>query len=179
WADHLVFVYPTWWGTMPALLKAFLDRVLTPGFAFEEIHSSNNWEKLLSGKSAQIITTMDTPLWVFRWLHKSPGHNAMAKSTLQYCGIKPVKILNFSPINDSSIEIREQWLKKVEQSGFQLKNGLLSKGEKIFNKLLAWLKAIRLQFYPMTWIAYTAGAYGAANLGYTFDRSIFWIGYLW
>src|SRR5699024_9561945 len=33
WADHVVFVYPTWWGTMPALLKAFLDRVLTPGFA--------------------------------------------------------------------------------------------------------------------------------------------------
>lgn len=31
WADHLVFVYPTWWGMMPALLKGFLDRVLTPG----------------------------------------------------------------------------------------------------------------------------------------------------
>jgi putative NADPH-quinone reductase len=26
WAEHLVFVYPTWWGTMPALLKGFLDR---------------------------------------------------------------------------------------------------------------------------------------------------------
>ena len=34
WAEHLVFVYPTWWGTFPALLKGFLDRVLTPGFAF-------------------------------------------------------------------------------------------------------------------------------------------------
>ncbi|HET6522271.1 MAG TPA: NAD(P)H-dependent oxidoreductase, partial [Geminicoccaceae bacterium] len=36
WADHLVFVYPTWWGTMPARLKGFLDRVLTPGFAFAD-----------------------------------------------------------------------------------------------------------------------------------------------
>jgi len=34
WAEHVVFVYPTWWGTYPALLKGFLDRVLTPGFAF-------------------------------------------------------------------------------------------------------------------------------------------------
>ena len=33
WADHIVFVFPTWWGTMPAALKGFLDRVLMPGFA--------------------------------------------------------------------------------------------------------------------------------------------------
>src|SRR5262245_4212012 len=32
WAEHLVFVFPTWWGTMPACLKGFLDRVLMPGF---------------------------------------------------------------------------------------------------------------------------------------------------
>ncbi len=29
WADHLVFVYPAWWGTFPALLKGFLDRALS------------------------------------------------------------------------------------------------------------------------------------------------------
>jgi len=179
WADHLVFVYPTWWGTMPALLKAFLDRVLTPGFAFEEIHGSNNWEKLLKGKSAQIITTMDTPLWVFKWLHRSPGHNAMAKSTLQYCGISPVKTLSFSPVNDSNQETRAHWLAKAKEKGSELKNGFLSKREKVLDKFLSWLKAIRLQFYPMTWIAYASGAYGASSLGYAFNRDLFWLGYLW
>lgn len=179
WADHVVFVYPTWWGTMPALLKAFLDRVLTPGFAFEDIHESDNWIKLLKGKSAQLITTMDTPLWVFNWLHKSPGHNAMAKSTLQYCGISPVKMLSFSPVNNSSEKNRNQWLEKTEQKGSQLKDGISSTKEKLFNKFFIWLKAIRLQFYPMTWIAYAAGAYGASSLGYTFDSRIFWLGYLW
>ena len=34
WAEHLVWVYPTWWGAMPALLKGFIDRVFLPGFAF-------------------------------------------------------------------------------------------------------------------------------------------------
>jgi NAD(P)H dehydrogenase (quinone) len=35
WAEHLVFVYPLWWGAMPALLKGFIDRVFLPGFAFK------------------------------------------------------------------------------------------------------------------------------------------------
>src|SRR5690625_6907499 len=65
-ADHLVFVYPTWWATMPAILKGFLDRVLLPGFAFEEKERNTDWTQLLRGKTAQLITTMDTPLWVYR-----------------------------------------------------------------------------------------------------------------
>lgn len=34
WADALIFVYPTWWFGLPAMLKGWLDRVLVPGFAF-------------------------------------------------------------------------------------------------------------------------------------------------
>src|SRR5215468_10574011 len=52
WADHIVFVFPTWWGTMPAALKGFLDRVLMPGFAFEEHEDGPGWTKLLTGRSA-------------------------------------------------------------------------------------------------------------------------------
>src|SRR5690606_25758850 len=43
----------------------------------------------------------------------------------------------------------------------------------------SWLKAVRLQFYPMTWIAYAAGAYGAERMGYGFDAGMFWLGYAW
>ena len=84
WADHLVFVYPTWWGTMPALLKGFLDRVFTPGFAFADNKGGSGWVKLLKGKTAQLITTMDTPLWVYRWILKAPGHRALADATLGF-----------------------------------------------------------------------------------------------
>lgn len=36
WADHLVWIYPVWWGSVPAMMKGFLDRVLLPGFAFKK-----------------------------------------------------------------------------------------------------------------------------------------------
>src|SRR5690606_25819341 len=126
WADHLVFVYPTWWGTMPALMKGFLDRVFTPGFAFEEIEETQSWEKLLKGKSAQLITTMDTPLWVYRWIYKNPGHNALGQATLRFCGIYPVRSLSFSPIKYSSEEQRQLWLEKARLEGFRLGRGIWS-----------------------------------------------------
>ena len=34
WADCLVFVYPTWWSGLPAMLKGWLERVMVPGVAF-------------------------------------------------------------------------------------------------------------------------------------------------
>lgn len=35
WCDALIFVYPTWWQGLPAILKGWLDRVLLPGIAFD------------------------------------------------------------------------------------------------------------------------------------------------
>jgi 1,4-dihydroxy-2-naphthoate octaprenyltransferase len=160
-------------------LKGFLDRVLTPGFAFEEREGGNGWKKLLTGKSAQLITTMDTPLWVYRWIYKTPGHNAMSQATLRFCGIHPVRILGFSPIKDSNLQQRNKWLDRTRREGMKLNEGILTKWEKGCKHVAAWLKAVRLQFYPMTWVAYAVGAYGAATLGHIFDSATFWIGYLW
>src|SRR5690606_3086046 len=146
----------TWWGSMPALLKAFLDRTFTPGFAFEELEENQTWEKLLKGKSAQLITTMDTPLWVYRWIYKNPVHNAIGRATLQFCGISPVRTLSFSPIKYYSENQKAKWLLKVKKDAIKLQDGVLSPWEKLLYRMQAWLRAIRLQFYPMTWIAYAA-----------------------
>lgn len=117
WADHLVFVYPTWWGTMPALLKGFIDRTFVPGFGFRYRKDSVWWDKLLTGKSARLIVTMDTPPWYYRLIYRSPGHHAMKKSTLEFCGIKPVKITSIGSIKQSTMPKRESWLAQVENLG--------------------------------------------------------------
>jgi putative NADPH-quinone reductase/4-hydroxybenzoate polyprenyltransferase len=174
WADHLVFVYPTWWGTMPGLLKGFLDRVLAPGFAFEDL-PGGGWRPLLEGRSADLVTTMDTPGWAYRWIYRAPGHNAMKRASLGFCGIATSRVLRFGPIKDSSPEQRRSWLETAERRGRALQQGAFSPARKLGRGALAWLQALRLQFHPMAWLAYLLGAL-LASIGGGLDHAVFWWG---
>lgn len=117
WAQHIVFVYPIWWGAMPALLKGFIDRIFLPGFAFKYRDGSQFWDRLLSGRSAHLLVTMDTPPWYFRWVYRMPGHNQMKRTILEFSGIKPVAVSSFGPIKDSSSQKREKWLAQANEYG--------------------------------------------------------------
>jgi putative NADPH-quinone reductase len=117
WSQHLVFVYPIWWGAMPALLKGFIDRVFLPGFAFKYRSGSALWDKLLTGRSAHLLVTMDSPPWYFRWFTRMPGHHQMKRAILEFCGIKPVKISEFGSVKSSTQQQREKWLSKVNSYG--------------------------------------------------------------
>ena len=116
-ATHLVIVYPNWWGTYPALLKGFIDRVFLPKFAFKYLKNSPLPAKLLKGKSARIIVTMDTPKWYYWIINRSPGHNSMKKAILEFCGIKPVMISSFAIVKSSDNLKRKKWLDEVELLG--------------------------------------------------------------
>lgn len=117
WAQHIVFVYPIWWGAMPALLKGFIDRVFLPGFAFKYRDNSAFWDRLLAGRSAHLLVTMDSPPWYFRWVSRMPGHHQMKRTILEFCGIKPVTISSFGPIKNSSPQKREKWLAQAHAHG--------------------------------------------------------------
>jgi putative NADPH-quinone reductase len=119
WAQHIVFVYPIWWGAMPALLKGFIDRIFLPGFAFKYREGSQFWDRLLSGRSANLFVTMDTPPWYFRWVYHMPGHNQMKRTILEFSGIKPVTVSSFGPIKDSSQQKRQQWLAQANAYGYR------------------------------------------------------------
>lgn len=116
-ANHLVFVYPNWWSTYPALLKGFFDRVFIPGFAFKDQEKSPMPIKLLKGKSARLLVTMDSPKWYYWLITKSPGHNSMKRGILGFCGIKPIKISSFGIIKSSTPTQRKKWLEEVMELG--------------------------------------------------------------
>ena len=119
WAEHLVFVYPVWWGSMPALLKGFFDRVFLPSFAFKYRQGSVLWDKLLAGRSAQILVTMDSPPWYYRWVNRMPGHRQVKNAILEFSGIKPVWVHDFGPVRGSSERQRQVWLERAWMYGFR------------------------------------------------------------
>lgn len=121
WAEHLVWVYPVWWGGLPAMMKGFIDRLFLPGFAFEKREGSVWWDKNLTGKSARIICTLDQPAWYYWLINGRPTYFSMKKMTLNFVGIAPVKTTIIAPIRLSTNAFREKGLAKVEILGKKMK----------------------------------------------------------
>ncbi|MNQ94164.1 Flavodoxin-like fold protein [compost metagenome] len=78
------------------------------------------WDKLLKGKTAHIITTLDQPGWYYRFVYGRPSVNQLKRSTLAFCGVKPVKVTYIGIIKDSTDTARKKWLEKVEKLGLRL-----------------------------------------------------------
>lgn len=121
WADHLVWIHPVWWGGLPAMMKGFIDRLFLPGFAYKYRENSVWWDKLLKGKTAHIITTLDQPGWYYWLLYGKPSINQLKKSTLEFCGVKPVKVTYIGIIRNSTEKQRAKWLQEVKKLGKQHK----------------------------------------------------------
>lgn len=113
WAEHLVWVHPVWWGGLPAITKGFIDRLFLPGFAFQYRENSVWWDKLLKGKTAHIITTLDQPSWYYWLVYGRPSVNQLKKSTLEFCGIKPVRVTYIGVVKTATPEVRNKWIEKV------------------------------------------------------------------
>lgn len=117
WAQHIVWVYPIWWGGLPALLKGFLDRIFLPGFAFKYRVNSVFWDRLLTGRSSELLVTMDSPPWYYRWVQRQPGHRQMKQTILEFSGIQPVRVHSFGPVVKSSEAVRADWIRRVRVLG--------------------------------------------------------------
>jgi putative NADPH-quinone reductase len=117
WSNHQVWIHPVWWGGLPALMKGFLDRAFLPGFFFKKVPgTAYRWEKLLTGRSARIIYTLDTP-WFYWLLNGMPSYMALRWATLWYCGVSPIRGTGLGIVRLSTPERRAQWLERVRALG--------------------------------------------------------------
>ena len=115
WAEHWVFLFPLWHGTMPALLKGFLEHIFRPGFAMEYKEGSLP-KKLLAGRSARIVVTMGMPVLLYRWYFGAFGLRAFERSILRFAGIKPVRESLFG-LTFSDDKTRARWIEGMRWHG--------------------------------------------------------------
>lgn len=130
WADHLIFIYPIWWSSMPSLMKGWIDQVFTPGVAYSSNRkgifvlnfiTGRQFKKLLKNKTADIITTSQGPSWWYRIFSgiisvpDSYGIAVLKSAVLNHCGIKTKKVINLGNMNRDSntLNIRKKFLKKI------------------------------------------------------------------
>ena len=113
-SDGLIFIHPNWWGTPPAILKGFLDRVFRVGFAYK--FTPNGVLSLFTDKIAQVFTTSNTPRDVEISVYGDPLENFWKTIVFGLCGCRSFERRNFESIIMSSLEDRKKWLDEVTET---------------------------------------------------------------
>ncbi len=114
-AKNLIFIYPTWWQNMPAILKGFIDRVFTSRFAFKYVH--NLPIGLLKGRRAIIFTSAGGPRIYTRFFTSDRAVKVLKKDVLTFCGIKTRSF----PLGGArgSAELKKKKITRLVQKGLQ------------------------------------------------------------
>ncbi|WP_427978653.1 NAD(P)H-dependent oxidoreductase [Agarivorans sp.] len=115
WAEHIVIMSPVWWGSVPAKFKGAIDRVMLPGFAFKYSAGKSIPEKLLAGKTSEIIVNMDTPIFWYKIFQGNVIYKHLKYTILDFTGIKNKKTSYFGPVISAKQKDIEKWHNKVSK----------------------------------------------------------------
>lgn len=115
WAEHLLIIHPLWIGSMPALLKAFFEQALRPGFAMAT-SANGNWTKLLAGRSARVVVTMGMPAIVYRFWFGAHGLKSLTQN-LAVVGIAPTRSTLIGMVEGIDDAKRQRWLERMSALG--------------------------------------------------------------
>ncbi len=112
-ADIMTFIFPIWWADMPAIMKGYIDRVFSYGFAYA--YDEKGPQPLLTGKKVIIITSAGGTEDVY----KASGANDAQKLTIDYnkfgfCGIEVLEHKYFYGNPMATPEKIPGYMKEVE-----------------------------------------------------------------
>ncbi len=112
-ASHLVWVFPTWWAAPPAFVRAVVERVFVPGWAFRYEPGRALPRGLLAGRSARVIVTMDSPGWWYTAVNHRTIHRSFGTATLSFCGVAPVEFTTIHHVREMAAARRDAWCDRV------------------------------------------------------------------
>jgi putative NADPH-quinone reductase len=115
WCDTLVFVYPTWWYGLPAMLKGWLDRVFVPHATFEMPEPGRPIRsKLTHIEKLAVVTTGGSPWWFAELVIGNPGRRTLVRGMRALCapGCKTLFVCHYQ-MDSSTPESRAKFLRQV------------------------------------------------------------------
>jgi putative NADPH-quinone reductase len=115
-SDELILLFPIWWELMPAQMKGFIDKVMTPGLLYKNV--SEFKLKLLSDKwkKVTVITTMNTPSFLYRIVFGNAINFALKYGTFMKLGVKSYRWINLSSVKLKSQSKRQNDLRRIEKA---------------------------------------------------------------
>jgi putative NADPH-quinone reductase len=117
WCNHLVLFFPLWMGDMPALLKAYLEQVARPGFAFGVRGTADFGAKRLSGRSARVVVTMGMPAILYRWYYRAHSVKSLERNILGFVGFAPINETLVGKVAAIDHASAEKWIEKLATLG--------------------------------------------------------------
>jgi putative NADPH-quinone reductase len=116
WAEALVFVYPTWWYGLPAIMKGWLDRIWLPGVAFSMPSKGDIRPSLTHIRKLAVITTCGASWWLTQ-LVGAPGRNTLIRGCgfLMARGCRKLFMAHYS-MDDSTPRSRARYLDRVTRA---------------------------------------------------------------
>lgn len=123
--NKIIFIYPVWWNSMPAILKGWFDRVFTNHFSFKYVNkpilSTINKgpvpEGLLKGKKSVIFVTSGAKKWQADIFLRNRFKKIISVDILKFCGIKS-KVFHLAACT-SDCKLREKEIKKIVRKGLK------------------------------------------------------------
>ncbi len=117
-ADILIFFHPVWWGSMPAIMKGFCDKVLRSGFAYS--YQRGKTIPLLDNKKSIVVTLSKEPAWKDRLVYGNLLEITWKRAIFETCGIKGryINLNNLRKVDDKTIQ---NWNNDLRQLGESIK----------------------------------------------------------
>ena len=101
-ADRLVLVFPVYWWSMPALMKGWIDRVFTQGWAFD-YDAESGVQKRLTHLKAQIIGIAGAPQETYlRRGYLDALRKQLAEGIFDYCGVEVTALTLLHPLDSAA-----------------------------------------------------------------------------
>lgn len=112
WADDITVIYPLWWNAFPAILKGYIDRVFTNGFAFRI--TPEGPEGMLKNKKVRLITSAGMSEESLKESGVFEGLKiTQARGVFEFCGMEVLDHLYITESTSISEDDKERIVKSI------------------------------------------------------------------